>query len=82
MPLNLVLGITVWLLWRGIEAIYSHNGLARGRRYAKGVTQVPRLSVGVTRKPYFGGAFDGGQCKLIERRLSLVRSLLDQWVLS
>eukprot|EP00170_Pyropia_yezoensis_P000891 contig_4064_g893 len=84
MPLHLVLGITVWLLRLGIEAVYFYNGLACARMYAENLARVLRHGVGVKPKPYFGGAFEGRQCQRIGRRLSMVCSLLDgsvpEWV--
>lgn len=77
MPLHLVLGVTVWLLRLGIEAVYFYNGLARARLYAQDLARVLRYAVGVKPKPYFGGAFEGRQCQRIGRRLAVVCTLLE-----
>jgi len=77
MPLHLTLGVTGAILRLGIEAVYFHHGPARARAYETNLALALRFSVGVTPKPYFGGAFEGRRCKLIARRLSAVIDLFE-----
>lgn len=76
MPLHLILGITVWLLRLGIEAVYFYGGLARADIYTSDLARILRHGAGVKPVPYFGGAFEGRQCQRIGRHLSLVCDLL------
>ena len=76
MPLHLTLGITGGLLRLGIDAMYFHHGPARAGAYGVNLALALRFAVGVAPEPYFGGAFEGRQCRLIARRLSTVVELL------
>jgi len=80
MPLHLTLGITVYLLRLGIEAVYFWHGKASAAKYADNLASTLRLSVGVSPTPYFSGAFEGRQCQRIGERLSLICDLLSAYV--
>jgi len=71
-PLHLTLGVTGPILRLEIEAVCVLHGPARASAYAMPLALVLNSAVGVTLKPYFGRAFKGRQCQLIERRLSAV----------
>jgi len=80
MPLHLTLGITVYLLRLGIEAVYFWHGKASAAKYADAIASILRQSVGVSPTPYFSGAFEGRQCQRIGKRLSLICDLLSAYV--
>jgi len=80
MPLHLTLGITGSLLRLGIEAVFFNAGPAQASAYAMKLSMTLRFGVGVTPKPYFGGAFEGRQCPMIARRLSSFVKLLVSYV--
>jgi len=80
MPLHLTLGITVYLLRLGIEAVYFCHGKASAAKYADSLASTLRQSVGVSPIPYFSGAFEGRQCQRIGERLSLICNLLPAYV--
>jgi len=80
MPLHLTLGNTGALLRLGIEGVYFHHGATRASAYATNLSLALRFAVGVTPKPYLGGAFEGRKCQLIARRMSAVVELLASYV--
>ena len=80
MPLHLTLGITGGLLRLGIDAMYFHHGPAPAGANGVNLAFALRFAVGVAPEPYFGGAFEGRQCRLIARRLSAVVELLATYV--
>jgi len=80
MPLHLTLGISVYLLRLGIEAVYFWRGRVPAATYAENLSNTLRQSVGVAPTPYFNGAFEGRQCQRIFQRLSLVCELLAAFV--
>jgi len=75
MPLHLTLGISVYLLRLGIEAVFFWRGRVLAATYAENLASTLRQSVGVAPTPYFNGAFEGRQCQRIGQRLSMVREL-------
>jgi len=80
MPLHLTLGITVYLLRLGIEAVYFWRGKAAAATYAQNLADTLRHSVGVSPTPYFNGACEGRQCQRIGERLLMVCHLLAAYV--
>jgi len=80
MPLHLTLGISVYLLRSGIEAVYSWNEKASAAKYADNLASTLRHSVGLSPTPYFSGGFEGRQCQRIGERLSLIFDLLSAYV--
>ena len=61
MPLHLTLGITVYLLRLGIEAVYYWHGKASAAKYANNLASTLRQWIGMSPTPYFSGAFEGRQ---------------------
>jgi len=80
MPLHLTLGISVYLLRLGIEAVYFWFGRVPAATYAENLANTLRQSVGVAPTPYFNCAFEGRQCQKIGQRLSMVCELLAAFV--
>jgi len=71
-PLHLTLGITLYLLRLGIEAVYFYDGLRLAEVYSQNLAQMLRYGVGVDAAPYWGGSFEGRACHQIGERLGMV----------
>jgi len=79
-PLHLTLGITLYLLRLGIEAVYFYGGLPLADLYSQNLSRTLRYGVGVDAAPYWGGSFEGRACHKIGERLGMVSNLLSRYV--
>jgi len=79
-PLHLTLGITLYLLRLGIEAVYFYGGLPLADVYSQNLARTLRYGVGVDAAPYWGGSFEGRACHKIGERLGMVCNLLSRYV--
>ena len=68
-PLRLTFGITLYILWLGIESEYSYNGLPLANVYAQNLAHLLRDGIGVQPAPYWGGSFEGRACHKIGRAI-------------
>jgi len=55
MPLHITLGVSLWLLSLGVEAVAFNSGPDRAKEYAAALTTALPLNVGVSPAPYWGG---------------------------
>lgn len=76
MPLDLTLGITVWLLELAVECVIYANGEAAGAAFSLNLGNLFRSAAKVAPTPFFGGGFEGKECHRIGRQLMPVRDQL------
>ena len=79
-PLHLTLGITLYLLRLGIEAVFFDGGLPLADLYSQNLALTLRCGVAEDAAPYWCGSFEGRACHKISERLGMVCNLLSRYV--